>query len=132
MCTEHIRSCPSWRSGHSHNDCVFVSTDSSLPGIQGLEWGEVYPCVVVHWFDKIGNAADEDMGMWVVCPGEGANNIAEYTIIHIDTVYCAAHLIPVYGTEFLPPELKFYHSYDAFHTYYMNKYADHHVFEIAF
>ncbi|KAG1814095.1 hypothetical protein EV424DRAFT_1564563, partial [Suillus variegatus] len=143
MRTEHIRSCPSWRGGHSRNDCVFVNTDSSLPGMQGLEVarvcaffsfqyrGEVYPCVVVRWFDKIGDAADEDTGMWMVRPGEGANNTAGYAIIHIDAIYRAAHLIPVYGTEFLPPELKFYHSYDAFRAYYVNKYADHHAFEIA-
>ncbi|KAG2104001.1 uncharacterized protein F5147DRAFT_746603 [Suillus discolor] len=144
MRTEHIHSCPSWRGGHSRNDCVFVNTDSSLPGMQGLEVarvraffsfqyrGEVYPCIVVHWFDKIGDAADEDTGMWMVHPGEGANNTAEYAIIHIDAIYHAAHLIPVYSTEFLPPELKFYHSYDAFCAYYVNKYADHHAFEIAF
>ncbi|KAG1864575.1 hypothetical protein C8R48DRAFT_747864 [Suillus tomentosus] len=144
MRTEHIRSCPSWRGGHSRNDCVFVNTDSSLPGMQGLKVahvrtffsfqyrGEVYPCVVVCWFDKIGNAADEDTGMWMVRPGEGANNTAEYAIIHIDAIYRAAHLIPMYGMEFLPPELKFYHSYDAFCAYYVNKYADHHAFEIAF
>ncbi|KAG2751920.1 hypothetical protein P692DRAFT_201838648 [Suillus brevipes Sb2] len=144
MCTEHIRSCPSWQGGHSRNDCVFVNTDSNLPGMQGLEVarvraffsfqyrGEVYPCAVVHWFNKISDAADEDMGMWVVHPGEGANNTAEHTIIHIDAIYRAAHLIPMYGTEFLPQELKFYHSYDAFRAYYVNKYADHHAFEIAF
>ncbi|KAG2073167.1 hypothetical protein BDR04DRAFT_1127344 [Suillus decipiens] len=136
MHTEYIRSCPSWQGGHSHNDCVFVNTDSSLPGMQGLEvahyQGEVYPCVVIHWFNKIGDAADKDTGMWVVRPGEGANNTAEYTIIHIDAIYCAAHLIPMYSMEFLPPDLKFYHSYDAFRAYYVNKYADHHAFEIAF
>ncbi|KAG1849689.1 hypothetical protein DFJ58DRAFT_716906 [Suillus subalutaceus] len=144
MHTEHIHSCPSWRGGHSRNDCVFVNTDSNLPGMQGLEVacvraffsfqyrGEVYPCAVVHWFDKISNAADEDTGMWVVRPGEGANNTAEHAIIHIDAIYRAAHLIPMYGMEFLPQELKFYHSYDAFRTYYVNKYADHHAFEIAF
>ncbi|KAG1722022.1 hypothetical protein EDD22DRAFT_790503 [Suillus occidentalis] len=144
MRTEHIRSCPSWRGGHSRNDCVFVNTDSNLPGMQGLEVarvcaffsfqyrGEVYPCAVVHWFDKISDAADEDTGMWVVRPGEGANNTAEHAIIHIDAIYRAAHLIPMYGTEFLPQELKFYHSYDAFRAYYVNKYADHHAFEIAF
>ncbi|KAG2347663.1 hypothetical protein BDR05DRAFT_974114 [Suillus weaverae] len=144
MRTKHICSCPSWRGGHSCNDCVFVNTDSNPPGMQGLEVtrvrtffsfqyrGKVYPCAVVHWFDKIGDAADKDMGMRVVCPGEGANNTAEHTIIHIDAIYHAAHLIHVYSTEFLPLELKFYHSYDAFHAYYINKYTDHHAFEIAF
>ncbi|KAH7921240.1 hypothetical protein BV22DRAFT_1019790, partial [Leucogyrophana mollusca] len=53
-------------------------------------------------------------------------------VIHTDTIYRAAHLIPVYGVEFVPDNLKFHHSYDAFHTFYVNKYADHHAFEIAF
>ncbi|KAG1812153.1 uncharacterized protein BJ212DRAFT_1276856, partial [Suillus subaureus] len=93
-----------------------------------------YPCTVVHWFDKIGNAADEDTGMWMACPGEGANNTAEHTIIHIDTIYCAhqenLNLLNQTFLDFLM--LKFYHSYDAFRAYYVNKYADHHTFEIAF
>lgn len=140
MRVEHIRSCPSWRNEHSRHDCVFVNTDSSLPGMQGLEVarvcaffsfryrGEIYPCAVIRWFDKVGNAADEDMGMWIVRPG-GSD---EHAIIHVDAIYRAAHLIPVYGTEFLPPGLKYYDSYDAFRAYYVNKYADHHAFEIAF
>jgi hypothetical protein len=37
MRTEHICSCPSWQGGHSCNDCVFVNTDSNLPGMQGLK-----------------------------------------------------------------------------------------------
>ncbi|KAG2083637.1 hypothetical protein BD769DRAFT_1633119 [Suillus cothurnatus] len=144
MRVEHIRACPSWRNEHSRNDCVFINMDSSLPGMRGLEVarvcafvsfqyrGEVYPCAVIRWFDKVGDAADEDTGMWIVRPGYRANNSPEHAVIHLDAIYHAAHLIPVYGTEFLPQELKFYHSYDAFQTYYVNKYVDHHAFEIAF
>ncbi|KAG1747570.1 hypothetical protein EDB19DRAFT_1630763 [Suillus lakei] len=144
MRVEYIRSCPSWWNEHSHHDCVFVNTDSSLPGMQGLKvahihtffsfqyQGEVYPCAVIHWFDKVSDTADKDTGMWIVRPECSANNSPEHAIIHIDAIYRAAHLIPVYGTEFLPHELKFYHSYDTFQTYYVNKYVDHHAFEITF
>ncbi|KAG2028673.1 hypothetical protein BDR03DRAFT_882936, partial [Suillus americanus] len=126
MRVEYIRSCPSWQNEHSRHDCVFVNTDSSLPGMQGLEvariraffsfqyQGGVYSCAVIHWFDKVSDTADEDTGMWIVCPGYSANNSPEHAIIHINAIYCAAHLIPVYGTEFLPREFKFYDSYDAF------------------
>ncbi|KAG0691819.1 hypothetical protein DFH29DRAFT_986097 [Suillus ampliporus] len=114
MHVEHICSCPSWRNEHLRHDCVFVNTDSSLPGMQGLEVarvcaffsfryrGEIYPCVVICWFDKVGNAADEDTG------------IDEHAIIHVNAIYRAAHLIPVYGTDFLPLGLKYYDLYDAF------------------
>ncbi|KAG1788627.1 uncharacterized protein HD556DRAFT_1195128, partial [Suillus plorans] len=37
MRIEHIHACPSWRNEYSRNDCVFVNTDSGLPGLQGLE-----------------------------------------------------------------------------------------------
>jgi hypothetical protein len=54
------------------------------------------------------------------------------SIIHIDSIYHAAHLIPVYGTQFVSHDPKYYQSYDSFRAYYVNKYADHHAFEIAF
>ncbi|KAG1893112.1 uncharacterized protein F5891DRAFT_963491 [Suillus fuscotomentosus] len=144
MRVEHIRSCPIWRNEYQRHDCVFVNTDSSLPGMQGLEVarvcaffsfryrGRLYPCALISWFDKVGDAPDEDTGMWIVRPGFGADSAPGYAVIHIDSIYRAAHLIPMYGVQFVPRELKFYHSYDAFQAYYVNKYADHHAFEIAF
>ncbi|KAG2097932.1 uncharacterized protein F5147DRAFT_583292 [Suillus discolor] len=54
-------------------------------------------------------------------------------LIHFCSIYRAAHLIPVYGTHFFVSwDLKFHYSYDSFWFYYVNKYADHHAFEIAF
>ncbi|KAF8545890.1 hypothetical protein OG21DRAFT_1428431, partial [Imleria badia] len=52
-------------------------------------------------------------------------------VIHVDAIYCAAHLIPVYRTQEIPPEIGPHHSYDIFHSYYVNKYVDHHAFELA-
>ncbi|KAF8553111.1 hypothetical protein OG21DRAFT_1414849, partial [Imleria badia] len=49
----------------------------------------------------------------------------------IDTIYRAAHLIPVYGKHFVPPFLHPMQSYDSFRLFYVNKFADHHSFEIA-
>lgn len=142
MRTEHIRSCPSWRKEHLRHDCVFINTDPDLPGMRGLDvarahgffsfryQGELYPCAVIRWFNKFGDMADEDTGMWIVHPSH-VDGVPEYAVIHIDSIFRAAHLIPVYGTEFVPQGLKFYHSYDAFQAYYVNKYADHHAFESA-
>ncbi|KAG2050735.1 hypothetical protein BDR06DRAFT_983887 [Suillus hirtellus] len=116
MHTEHIRSSPSWHNEHSCYDCVFYQ-------------GNTYPCAVIHWFDKVGDTANKDMGMWIISPTGGAS---KHAVIHVDAIYRAAHLIPVYGMEFLPQGFKCHDLYDTFRTYYMNKYADHHVFEIAF
>ncbi|KAG1726712.1 uncharacterized protein EDB91DRAFT_1239616 [Suillus paluster] len=138
-----IRVCPLWRNVYARNDCVFINTNPGAEGMQGLEvariksffsfkhdW-ELYPCTLVHWFDKVGDCTDEDTGMWIVCPSVHDDDSPNLTVIHIDTVYRAAHLIPVYGSDFIPNSLKYYHSYDAFRLFYVNKYADHHAFEIA-
>ena len=143
MRREHIRACPLWRNEYPRNDCVFINTDSDAQSMRGLEvarivcffsfkhnW-EVYPCALIHWFEKIDDCADEDTGMWMVRPSfheDGSWNLA---VIHIETVFCAAHLIPIYGSEYIPHDLKFYHSIDCFRSFYVNKFADHHAFEIA-
>ncbi|KAG1830283.1 hypothetical protein F4604DRAFT_1887434 [Suillus subluteus] len=141
---EHIRACPLWRNKYPRNDCIFINTGSDAEGMRGLEvarvicffsfnhnW-EVYPCALIHWFEKISDDPDENTGMWMVAPSfheDGSKNIA---VIHIETIFRAAHLIPIYGSEYIPHTLKFYHSLDTFHSFYVNKYADHHAFEIAF
>ncbi|KAG1727773.1 uncharacterized protein EDB91DRAFT_1014248, partial [Suillus paluster] len=52
-------------------------------------------------------------------------------IIHVDSIYRAAHLIPVYGKQFLHHSINLRNSYDSFRTFYVNKYADHYAFELA-
>ncbi|KAG2072657.1 hypothetical protein BDR04DRAFT_1012771, partial [Suillus decipiens] len=124
-------------------DCVFVNVGSEDMGIQGLEvtriqaffsfsyGGTTYPCTIVHLFDIIRDSPDKDTGMWMVHPACNANNAPLYNIIHMDTIYHAAHLIPVYGRCFLSCDINLHNSYDRFRTFYMNKYADHHAFEVA-
>ena len=43
-----------------------------------------------------------------------------------------AHLIPVYGSSFIPLQFCHYWSLDAFTAFFVNKYADHHANEVAF
>ncbi|KAG2135326.1 hypothetical protein DEU56DRAFT_738053 [Suillus clintonianus] len=144
MRTEYIRACPQWRNEYARNDCVFVNTNPDLEGMRGFNVARVlcffsfnfqgitYPCAVIRWFDTIGDSPDEDTGMWVVRPAYHANHAPHMSIIHIDSIYRAAHLIPIYGAQFVSYDLRYYQSYDTFRAYYVNKYADHHAFEIAF
>lgn len=140
MRREHIRACPVWRNEAPRYDCVFVNTDADVEGMGGMDIarvmcffsftfeGNLYPCTVVRWFDKAGDRPDEDTGMWIVTPSDNSQSVG---IIHIDSIYRAAHLIPVYGTQNISRNLKHYNSYDAFRAFYVNKFADHHAFEIA-
>ena len=90
-----------------------------------------YPCAVIHWFDKIGYRPDEDTGMWKVRPSTLSNHSPNFVVIHTDTIYRAAHLIPVYRNRPISHDIRLHHSYNAFCMFYVNKYADHHAFEIA-
>ncbi|KAG1874418.1 hypothetical protein F4604DRAFT_1880883 [Suillus subluteus] len=91
----------------------------------------LYECAVVLWFNVIGDAPDKDTGMWVVQPSFDDHS-PDISVIHIDAIYCAAHLLPIYGTDLIPHHLKFHQSLDNFHAFYVNKFVDHHTFEIVF
>jgi len=143
---ERIRSTKSWHSTGPRRDCVFVgNSDSDEPGFKGLHvarvflffsfkhGGVTYPCALVHWFSHVGESPCESTGMWMVEPDYHGNRPL-LEVIHLDTVLRGAHLIGVSGSHFLPPrtEFTFSDSLDAFKTFFVNKYVDHHAHEIAF
>ncbi|KAF8814409.1 hypothetical protein BYT27DRAFT_7082274, partial [Phlegmacium glaucopus] len=53
-------------------------------------------------------------------------------VTHDNPYLCGAHLLPVYGKQFLP--LCFHHTWslDCFKSFFVNKYTDFHANEIAF
>ncbi|KAJ6610445.1 hypothetical protein B0H10DRAFT_2166043 [Mycena sp. CBHHK59/15] len=129
MSSEHIRSNPSWH-GYPHCDMIFIDTGSPVMG--GLVIGHVilffsfiffnldYKCTLVSW-------PDPDTGMWVVEP-EVEWREPCLGIVKIDYIACAAHLIGVYGFTALPEDFHFSSSLDAFDRYFVNPYADHHIY----
>lgn len=109
-------------------------------------------CALVHWFKTVGEAPDKDTGMWVVEPDyididvvpnrrnrAGAppqapiqeNRKPLLSIISVDTILRAAHLVPVYGEGFIPVGTQYSDSLDKFDQFFVNKYIDHHSYEIA-
>ncbi|KAG1720956.1 uncharacterized protein EDB91DRAFT_1240357 [Suillus paluster] len=84
---------------------VFVNTDAGIS----------YPCAVVRWFDKASEPGPtKTQGCGSSSPSFDTDNSPFVGIIH-----------------FIPRDLKHYDSYDAFQAFYVNKFADHHAFEIA-
>jgi hypothetical protein len=56
----------------------------------------------------------------------------ELAIIHLDSIFRAAHLMPAYRTsDFVNPTLTMHNTLDEYQLFYVNKFVDHHVFEIA-
>jgi hypothetical protein len=66
--------------------------------------------------------------MWVV-ELERQRGVPTLAIINVDTIARASHLIGVYGVNPLPEDFHFSDSLDAFNTYFVNPYADHHMHE---
>jgi hypothetical protein len=140
MRREFIRSTPLWRNEGPRYDCAFVNVHPETDPMSGLEVvhvlaffsfyfkGIYYPCAAVHWFDRVGDEPDEDTGMWLVRPQFDHQHQRGISIIHIDSIYRAAHLIPVYGKHIIPSHLRPHHSYDSFRLFYVNRFADHHAF----
>ncbi|KAF8814419.1 hypothetical protein BYT27DRAFT_7219856 [Phlegmacium glaucopus] len=145
MHREYIRSTRSWKNGPAQHDCVFVERDPDEVGFRALgvaqvqlffsfEYDQVlYPCALVRWFETYGNAPCPETGMWMVQPDVDVRLRQRIcSVIHIDSILRAAHLIGIYGPNFIPPTLTYSQSLHAFKLFYVNKYADHHSHEIAF
>ncbi|KAJ8583636.1 hypothetical protein M405DRAFT_748307, partial [Rhizopogon salebrosus TDB-379] len=54
---------------------------------------------LVHWVDKNGDGPDDDTGMWIVKPSFDTEHSPSIGIVHIDSVYRAAHLIQINGVQ---------------------------------
>jgi hypothetical protein len=91
----------------------------------------IYPCTLVCWFSLLDEDRDEDTGMWMVQPEVSPDSVPVISVIHLDCVLCATYLLPIYGDAPISTTMTFHDLLDAFLAYYINKYADHHAFEIA-
>ncbi|KAF7372468.1 hypothetical protein MVEN_00108400 [Mycena venus] len=143
MRRERIRSTPTWRKHGPRRDCVFVVENQGELGFRGMSVVRVrlffsfsydgvdYPCALVDWFKKVGRSPDPETGMWIVEP-EMKGSVRLTTIVHLDTLLRGAHLIPVYGEGYIPIGFRYTYSLDAFKSFHVNKYIDHHANEIAF
>ena len=142
---EIICATPSWQGGPPRYDCVYVAKGGiDTEGFRSLMVGRVrlffsclhaghtYLCALVDWFIPVADKPDEVTGMWIVAPEVDNNGHRVQCVISLDLVVHGAHLIGVYGSEFIPVDLHFSESLDAFKAYYVNKYIDHHANMLVF
>ena len=95
--------------------------------------GVDYPCALVHWYTTVGTDPDSSTGLWVVKPEYTHDQYRNMGVIHLDSVICGAHLLPQFpSTTQLPREINYTQTLDVYQSFYVNKYVDHHAFEIAF
>ncbi|KAL1664367.1 hypothetical protein GGF50DRAFT_55006, partial [Schizophyllum commune] len=89
-----------------------------------------YPCALVECFHVVDKEPDPDTGMWIVEADIKEDGGRDVSVVHTDTLLRAAHLLPVFNGP-LPPKFSPIYTYDAFDTFFVNKYADYHSHEIA-
>lgn len=141
---EHIRAVRVWRKGPPRYDTMFINSDSNIEGMRGLEVararlffsfssdGVNYPCALIHWYSHVGEAPDDTTGMWLVEPDLHPDGSHNASIIHLDSIMRAAHLMPLHCEKSVDPALNHTDTLDSFAYFYINKYIDHHAFEVAF
>jgi hypothetical protein len=144
MRREVIRSTPCWRNKGPRRDCIFVERRAEIGGFRGLDVVRVlafmsfvhddvrFPCALVQWFSHVSQEPDELTGMWVVRTDQSPDGQPVISVIHTDSIFRGAHLIPVFGENIVSGQAQFSETLDKFSTFYVNRFIDHHAFEIIF
>lgn len=150
MKRERIHAVSRWRKGPGRYDTLFINVasdnaeDSSPRGILDLEVarahlffsftlnGVKYPCALVHWFSRTTDTPNDVTGMYVVEPDQLPNGQPATAVVHLDTVFRAAHLLPVFTNHpALSKHQRHEQTLDLFSEFYVNRYIDHHAFEVV-
>ncbi|KAL1718598.1 hypothetical protein EV715DRAFT_200969 [Schizophyllum commune] len=140
MRRERIRSTPSWY-GCPRRDTVLINIGGDPSVMKGMNIGRVflfmafnydgitYPCALIQWLVPASDAVDDETGMWIVEPEYLHDGSPSLEVIHLETVARGVHLVGTYGMDMLPEDFHFSYSLDAFRTFYVNHYSDHHMHE---
>ena len=147
MYREVIRSTPFWPRGDipgPRRDCIFVDMGGSGNGMKALLVARVYlffrfsyggisyPCALVHWYST-SDDPDPDTGLWVVQPELTRRGGRHMSVIHVDSIIRGAHLLPKFLSDApVYREINYTNVLDLYASFYVNKFIDHHTFEIAF
>jgi len=59
----------------------------------------------------------------------GHQLLPNVSVIHVDSIFRAAHLLPIFDTNPLPRTLNYTLTLDSFRGFYVNNYIDYHAYE---
>ena len=137
-----------WRKGLGCYNTLFINTPhddvDDNASILGLEVacthlffsftldGVKYLCALVHWIYRTTDTLSDITGMHVVEPDCLPDGQPVTAVVHLNTVFRAAHLPPIFSDH--PALSKHQHheeTLDLFLEFYVNRYIDCHVFEVV-
>ena len=91
-----------------------------------------HPCALVRWYST-SNEPDPSTGLWVVQPESTRRGMRHMGVIHVDSIIRGAHLLPRFPSDApVYREINYMNVLDLYTSFYVNKFVDHHAFEIAF
>jgi len=148
MYREVIRSIPSWSKGDisgPRRDCIFVDVGNSEDlGMSSLLVARVHlffrflynstnhPCALVRWYST-SDEPDAATGFWVVQPEFTRRGTRHMGVIHLDSIIRGAHLLQKFPSDApVYREINYTNILNLYTSFYVNKYIDHHAFEIVF
>ncbi|KIK99829.1 hypothetical protein PAXRUDRAFT_131222 [Paxillus rubicundulus Ve08.2h10] len=141
MHCKHIRATPLWQHGPACYDTIMgksrdvttilVIMDGSADSINGMDvtWvlclfsflslDKMFLCALVHWYKHISSQPDSATGLWVVHPSFKDDRSHKLSIIHLNSIFCAVHLLPMFSSsDPIHSAVNFHNSLDAFKGYY--------------
>lgn len=144
MIHARIRSNPNWMGRYPRYDTVLVAAEDGKPGMSGMTVarvklfcevvykGEKYPCALVEWFARSTAEPDDNTGYWVVEPELNLETLERNVdVVHLDCIARPIHVLPVFGSEPLPEDFHFSNLLDAFAAFYVNKFANHGLYDFV-
>ena len=98
-----------------------------------FSYGSVdYPCALVRWYST-SDEPDPVTGFWVVRPESTRRGVRHMGVIHLDSIIRGAHLLPRFPSDApVYREINYMNALDLYTSFYVNKFIDHHAFEIVF
>jgi len=92
---------------------------------------KIYSVALVWWYilSEDSGGRDKVTGMWLVeC--KYCNRQPLLQVVHVDTILHAVHLLPYFRHKHISQAITQDNSLDKYPIYYVNRFADHHSFEI--
>ncbi|KAL1675203.1 hypothetical protein EV122DRAFT_292873 [Schizophyllum commune] len=143
MHRERIRSTPSWY-GLPRRDTVLIDIGADDAVMKGMNIGRVHlllsfqhnntvlPCSLIHWLTPTTDSRDDETGTWMADPEYMDDGSPALEVVHIQSIARGVHLIGACGSSFLPDDFHYSNSLEAFKTFHVNHYSDHHMHEFLY
>ncbi|KAF9232417.1 hypothetical protein BU15DRAFT_90655 [Melanogaster broomeanus] len=114
-------------TGGMHHEHI-RATPSCTDSINGMDIAEssafFLPIPQARRSLCIGSRPDNTTGLWMVHPSFEDDGLRELSVIHLDTIFHAVHLLPIFGnSDSIHPAVNLHNSLDTFKGYYVNKFC---------